>query len=285
MTEPDQPAPVDVDAAHLALDAAVAQLVQPSTERLDRADGQLDDHVAAQRADDRATERELELRHAGYLRAGHAAQARRTLEQLLDHRRRVAARRGSEAVTATAGVVPSLLDQLLASVGGSGGDNGAAGAGAHRAPIALAAAELIGHIQRTIRWGRLASGDKDPHPDVRVQLRRWAARAPLWRDQHPEYLAVAAQHAEGWVASVRALLNPGKRTTITDPCPECRRTVAYVLDDEGQTVRRAALEVDLTHKIGRCHGCHSTWPPEFLARLLQQQRAEDEARDAMGAAR
>lgn len=279
MTEPHaEPTPAELDMARLALDTAVQQLVQPAVEQITRADGILDDHVAAQRAEERAVEHELEQRHARYLRAGHAAQARRTLEQLSDHRRRVTAARSSEGVTATSAVVPALLDQLLGQVGGNS-DSGGAGAGAHRSPIALAAAELVGHIQRTIRWGRIASGDQDPDPDVRVQIRRWAARAPVWHADHPEHLVAAATAAEHWVAAIRALISPGKRTTITEPCPHCHRTTARVLDDTGETVRRPALEVDLTHKTARCWSCNSGWPAEFLAELLAQQRAEQRARE------
>jgi hypothetical protein len=278
VVDPDQAAPVDLDQCRLALDAAVAQLVHPSTEKIARADGMLDEHVAAQRAEERAVDAELAARHARYLKGRQHAQARRTLEQLSDHRRRVAAGRGSEAVTTTSAVVPSLLDQLLDQVGGNS-DSGGAGAGAHRSPIALAAAELVGHIQRTIRWGRIASGDTDPHPDVRVQIRRWAARAPTWHRDHPDHLIAAAHAAESWVASIRALISPGKRTTITEPCPHCHRHTARVQDDTGETVQRPALEVDLTHKTARCWGCNSGWPAEFLAELLAQQRAEQLARD------
>ena len=270
MTEPDQPAPVDVDAAHLALDAAVAQLVQPSTERLDRADGQLDEHVAAQRAQDRAVERELEARHAKHLRARHAAQARRVLEQLSDHRRRVEERRGSDAVTATTGAVPSLLDQLRDAVQSSSSTGGAASAGAHRSPIGLAAAELLAHIEREVGRG-----------PIRQRVRLWAEQVRTWADEQPEVLAHAAQLAEQWVATGRGILNPQRRLVAKGACPQCGRTTVHQPDDTGEVVRRPALELHVGSGTAsaRCiaPGCGAHWPAgmlQHLARVLEEQAQE-----------
>lgn len=271
MTEPEQAAPVDVDAAHLALDAAVAQLVQPSTEKVDRADGQLDTHVAQQRADESAVEHELERRHAHYLRNRHAAQARRTLAQLIDHRRRVAAARTSHAVTASSGHIPSLLDQLRDAVQSSSSTGGAASAGAHRSPIGLAPAELLAHIEREV-------GHRYTCP-LAADVRAWAAAVVRYAAEAPDQLARAAHLAEQWVATGRAILNPQRRLVAKGACPQCGRTTVHQPDDTGEVVRRPALELHFGDgRAGaRCLACNEHWPAgmlQHLARVLEEQAQE-----------
>lgn len=247
--------------ARLQLDVAVAQLVQPSTEKIARADGLLDDQVAAQRADQRAVDAELSSRHARYLRAGHHAQARRTLEQLSDHRRRVTAGRGSEAVTTA--VVPCLLVQLRSEIGASSNTGAGGSAGPYRSPIALPATQLYAEIQRQTRApvGAL---------DLRPHVSRWAI--------DPHDLTDAAARAETWVEQIRTLLNPPKRWSHPGACPDCGHTTAHVLDPSGDTVRKPAIEFDRQHGRARCLRCPARWTTEAqlhnLARVLDQQHEQ-----------
>lgn len=271
MTEPEQPEPPDLDAARLRLDVAVQQLVQPSTEKLDRDPApDLDDT-------DQARDLELQRDHARALRNRDHAGARRALERLTDHRRRVHDEHHRRARTIQQTELPSLLDQLEAAVESSSSLGGPSGAGATRSPIGLAAAELLADIRHAVRWGTLAHPDGKPlPPTLRDQLRAWVARAGHWQTEAPHYLAIAAQRAEQWVEKARAILTPPRTFGIAGACPRCGRRTAHVRDDAGDYVRRDAVQVDYATETARClaHDCDGVWPPEMLAWLGATMRAE-----------
>lgn len=268
MTDDEAP---DLGMAHIRLDAAVQQLIQPTTEHVDRATAEHDPDVADLDAEHRRRTAELRGRHAALLRAGQRPQATRVLARLIAHEHQARARRTDRAE------LPSLLDQLRAAVAGTGGSNGAPGAGAHRSPIALGAAQLLGDIERTIRWGLTATAGRDPHPDTRAQLRAWAGLAGWWRTDHPAYLLAAAGWAETWVTDARALLNPPRRWSRPGMCPACKATIAHVRDETGELVRRPPLELDRTAVTVRCLACSTRWDEDklpLLAAVLEEQDRE-----------
>lgn len=242
----------DLD-TQLRIAVALDQLLQPGKQHLDRADPIADPLAAAQHADERQADRELEQRHARYLRAGHHAQARRTLTQLLDHRRRVAARRHAAGATVADAELPSLHEQLVDAVATSSNTGGGnSKAAAHRQAIGLAAAELLHHIERTIGRG-----------DVAEQARAWAAC------EHDDPDA-AATLAEQWVEQARTILDPPRRWTHPGACPNCGKAIAEVRDDTGELVRRPALELDRTHGTVRCLRCGTRWVTEAQLRALER---------------
>ncbi|QJY46668.1 DUF7340 domain-containing protein [Pseudonocardia broussonetiae] len=259
MTEPEQAAPVDVDAAHLALDAAITQLVQPSTEKVDRADGLIDSQVAQQRAEERATTAELQRRLAGHRAAGQQMQAHLVMRQLRDHRRRVVKRRTNGR--ATTAVVPSLLVQLRSEIGASSNTGAGGSAGPYRSIIAIPATELHAEIQRTTHAPRGAL-------DLRPHVTRWAATTTD--------LVHAATKASAWVEQIRTLLNPPKRWHHPGACPDCGQATAHVVDTSGDLVRRPAIEFDRDRGRARCLRCPAHWDTEAqlhqLARVLVEQQ-------------
>lgn len=247
----------DLDAT-TRLTAAVAALTEPTTHNLRRADPAADPHAARLNADDRAHDRELAARHAHYLRAGHHAQAARTLQALIDHRTRVIQRRQRAADTTAA--EPSLLDQLRTEIGASNNTGAGGSAGPYRSIIAIPAAELLAAIQRHV-----GARPDDPLPS---KVRHWADAAADAEQ--------AAATAEQWAAKIRSLLNPPKRWHHPGACPDCGHRIAHVADDSGQEVRRPAIEFDRTRGRARCLRCPARWETEAqlrqLARVLIEQQ-------------
>jgi hypothetical protein len=264
-TAQDEPTPETLLAATLALGVAVDQLTKPGLEYLDRSPA-TDDAVQLVDAEHAAHARDLQAAHAlalhqrdeiGVLRA----RARITAHDLRARRRAV-----------TTATLPSLLDQLVDAVAGTGGRNGVHGAGPYRAAIGLAAAELIGHIQRAV-WAR-------PDHDLAAKLREWADA--LADEQNATTLPDGAALAEVWVVRARQILAPDRGFEIPEPCPHCGNRWAYVLDDTGTRVRKSALYVGYADQVARClvGACGSRWPKthwDHLKALLEQRRNERDA--------
>lgn len=256
---------IHTDDARVRLDHAVAALTRPTMVTLSREDAQKDSIAAAALRDDRAAEQELSQRHARYLRAGHTAQAVRTLERLIELRLRIADRRARQQETAAE--VPSLLDQLEAEVGASSSGPGeGASAGPYRSVIAIEAAELLQVIQRVTGARR--------GPSLNEDVQGWAAA----RGEEDG----AADLAEGWVASIADLLNPPKRFQRPGACPQCGNRTAHV-DNGSEMVRTTAIEFepDLERPRARCRRCPARWVGDTqlrqLAKALEQSLTEQEA--------
>jgi hypothetical protein len=265
-----QPAAIDTEvlnAAQTRLVAAVGALLQPASVPLGRDASALDDEHAAAMA-------ELRTRHAAQRRRRDRAGMRRTLSALIARERlHQAAARGRETREAD---VPSLLDQLHDAVWSTQGGGGAA-AGVHRWHYGVDAAELLAEIRRAVA--------ARPHDPLPLRVRSWASLAGHWRTTAPQRLLDAAVAAESWVRSARDVLNPRRRMTAVGACPDCGVAVVHQADDTGDTVRRPALEIDVSSGWARClaHGCGATWSPErlpLLASVLEQQAGEREATQA-----
>lgn len=203
----------------------------------------------------------LRDRHAALLRAGQPAQARRVLARLIDHERRRQARAAASLLRH--GAVPSLLDQVREAVTSSSGNGHRGSAGPHRSPIGLSAAELLGAIEREV--GHRYTGPLDR--DV------WA-----WVNGHTA-APWAVDTMAGWVSRARAVVDPPRPVSLAAACPQCGRSVVHV-EDSGERVRRAALQVDRTTGTAACiaPGCDAVWTPDrwaFLAAVLEQQTREE----------
>lgn len=262
MTTPEHHDPATLGAAQLRLDVAIAQLIQPSTEHIDRSAAAVDPGVRDVDTEHAQHSRDLRRQHARHLAAHRHAQARAVLARLIAHEHRARARRTTQAD------LPSLLEQLHDAVQSTQGGGGAS-VGPHRSPIGLAAAELIAAIQRTVR----ARGTDD----LAAALRAWVAQTPHWRTTCPDHLLAMAPVAEAWVTSARTLLNPSRRWTHPGACPNCGQATAHVPSDTGEIVRRPALELDRGTATARCLGCGTTWGPErlsLLAAVLEEQARE-----------
>ena len=141
-----------------------------------------------------------------------------------------------------------------------------------RRAIGLAAAELIGHIQRAV-WCR-------PDHDLAAKLREWADT--LAAEQNATTLPDGAALAEAWVVRARQILAPDRGFEIPEPCPVCGNRWAYVLDDTGTRVRKSALYVGYADQVARClvGACGYRWPKPYwdhLKALLEQRRNERDA--------
>lgn len=259
------PEPINDTAARLQLNAAVDQLTQPVVEQLHRADAIIDSAAAELARDDRAEEKDLTQRHARYLKAGHTAQAVRTLERLIDLRKRIAAR--VEKQRSTSAVIPALLDQLQAEVASSssGLGEGAAAVGPHRSVLAIAAVQILQAVEHH------TGARRGPH--LGEGVRAWA--------EHAEP-APAAALAEQWVTDIRELINPTKRYQRPGACPDCGHRFAHVHDSSGELVRTTAIEFDPGTKPGteraHCRRCPAHWVGDTqlrqLGKALEQSRTE-----------
>jgi hypothetical protein len=235
--------------ARLRLDTALDQLLNPETQPLDR------DHAAA-----RQLLREANRDHLNRIRElarrlrtnPHDPAIRRDLRAAGQRHR---ARRAALAADLARDVaeLPPLLDQILDAVQSSSSTGGPAGAGAHRSPIGLDAADLLADI-------RAALGAR-PGDDLHARLRAWA----------PSDLDAAADRAERWVADGRALLNPRRTLEAKAPCPVCGNRHVWQLDPAtGERVRRAALQIDYATGSARCiaPSCTGYWPRERIDLLV-----------------
>jgi hypothetical protein len=245
-----------------AVDLA-AQLLNPGARELPREieGGEL----AQQAAHHSAQVAQLRHQHADLLRRRMGPQARRVLARMLDHeRRRVRAERA--LAVATAGV-PSLLDQVIDAIESSSGTGGRTRSHAHRSPIGLAAAQLVGDIEAVVGHG----------PREQLARRAWG-----WAVRHSATPRARA-HLGDWLSRARQVVEPARPVDLAAPCPACGESVSWAADDTGQVVRRAALQIDRTTGTARCtarpHGrpCGATWSSgalTFLANLLEAQAAQ-----------
>jgi hypothetical protein len=245
------------DAVELA-----AQLLNPGVHELSReAEGGELAGQAAQHAGEVARLRA----QAGDLRArGLRPQATRVMFRAMDHeRRRLSAERALAVLSAP---VPSLLDQVVDAIeSSSAAARPGAVAKAHRSPIGLAAAQLVGDIEAVVGHG--------PRPQLARRTWGWAVR----HSATPR----AGAHLADWLTRARSVVEPSRPLDLAAPCPACGETVAWLADDCGLPVRRTALQIDRATGHARCvarpHGrpCGASWAPgalTFLAGLLETQR-------------
>jgi len=215
---------------------SIAELTQPTTHDLQRVPPNDTQRAEMERAERKALRQQVEV-----LRE-------RQMHQAIDALLR---RHGAELAgrTTSTAAVPSLLDQLADAVQGSGGTNGAGGAGAYRAAIGLAAAGLLAAIRTTLAY----HGD-----DLAGALRAWQ---PDDEDQ-------AAIVAAGWVTQGRAIVEPPRWSEVPAPCPLCgTRYVTGVVD--GERTRRAAVRINLSGAYAQCdhEGCIGFWDEDHLRDL------------------
>lgn len=224
--------------------AALAALIDPTPEPLDR-------DLAATRA------RLAELldehhRHTAYLRrrltlaADDDVAAERAVCAMQEAARRFRARRAALRVDHPD--PPSLLEQLLDAVHGTGGAYSGASNGVHRSPATLAAVDLVATIRRHL-------GDRDG--DLDTTLRHWQPADEL----------EAAAHLDTWAAAIRALLDPPRSLEGVAPCPACGNRWVRVRDGD-EWHRRAAIRIAI-HPSGSPNedyaeclhpACDGYWP-------------------------
>lgn len=171
------------------------------------------------------------------------------------------------ALTAPEPDPPSLLEQLLDAVHGTGGNNGAAGAGVHRSPVALGALDLVLAIRR--------------HLGVYRDVDLWAAL----RAWQPADEVTAAAQLDTWAAAIVALLDPPHNLEGVAPCPACGER--YVRVQEGdEWIRRAAIRI-VIHRTGSplddyavclAEACGQRWPRIRWNLLAAAMTVDDQAR-------
>jgi hypothetical protein len=261
----DEPTPETLLAATLALGVAVDQLTKPGLEYLDRSPA-TDDAVQLVDAEHAAHARDLQAAHALALHQRDEIGVLRARARITAH----ALRARKRAVTRAP--LPPLLEQLVDAVSGRTSPGNRAGS-IHRAAIGFAAAELIANIERGTRH---RPGD----PDLTANVRAWTEA--LVEAQNPTELTAAAVCAERWVIDARAILTPDQVIPIPFDCPTCGNRWAWVFDDTGQRVQRAALQANMRDLVIRCvhHGCTGWWPKPMWKLLGAQINQDVEERAA-----
>lgn len=260
----------DLD-GHLRLHHAIDQLCTPTRVALDRYRPEADPQTAATAAEaDQQHQAAMDHHRARYQRAtaaGSAGGQRAALQALITTEQLHRARQAQQQprLTATTAEIPSLLDQLAEAVESSTG-TGHGSKGVHRAPIGLAAAELLGEITRAV-------GYRDqPGRTLVDTVRAWA-----------ETPSADPDIAESWASRARETVTPNRTFELAGACPICRTRYVWTLDDTGRRVRRAAIQVNYASRSARCAApnCTASWGPDYLehlARVLIQDRKEH-ARD------
>jgi len=250
----DTASQLDPFTAGIQLQTVVDQLTQPTVHHLDR-DPTPGTDAWQQQRDDQALADEIwaALRHTIVTR--DAALARRQLDVLdLIERRREA----REVPTVT---LPSLLHQLQDAIpNGSDNSGSSGGTGASRSPLALAALDLLTEIATTAGV-RAGSGS----PAFTEQLRSWCERVCGDETQ----VVRAAELAADWPERARTLLDPPKKWTMPGACPACGKTTAHV-EQDGEQVRRPAIEFDPAAGKARCLRCSARWDGEQALRQLNK---------------
>jgi hypothetical protein len=80
-----------------------------------------------------------------------------------------------------------------------------------------------------------------------------------WRPQDRECLIDISAEIQSWVKAVDDLLAVPPIYLRGHACPQCNRTFAYKIQDDGQKVRtQAALTLSVDHGA-QCLSCHATW--------------------------
>lgn len=252
MTEPGQ-----------RLATAIAALCDPTTVRVDRLAITEQDRQAVRATNTEAAQahREQLARYRGHLALYTAREddaGVRRVQALIDrretlHRAAIEQRRTAEAV------VPSLLDRLHDAVQSTQGGGGAS-AGVHRAPIGLAAAELLAEIRREI-------GQRDGDLDAHLRA---------WKPDGSDDLDDAACMVAAWVQDGRAIIEPPRMSEARAACPNCGTRYVYV-DEDGERVRKAAISINLTDGYAQClnRACGTRWDRDhfdLLAAVLRQDQ-------------
>jgi hypothetical protein len=247
--------------------ALAAELCNPRRHQLDRDPVELASALGELDDDDRAADRRLRARHADALRRPRQpGQARRALSALREHRTVVAARRAS--LSARDVEVPSLLDQVVDAIESSSGSGHRSSSGPSRSPIGLAAAALVGDIEREV-------GHHGPRAQLGHAVWTWVAGAPVSAGQGGP---AAGEVLARWVARAHQVINPPRPVELAAACPQCGTRTVRAPDDSGQVVLRPALQIDRVSGMVTCAAswCRASWGPElweFLARVLAHDPA------------
>lgn len=257
MTDQHDTAPqLDPFTAGVQLQTVVDQLTQPTVHQLDRDPVPGTDAWQQQRRDQTLAD-ELWRTAERATSERNLPAARQALDRIRLVQQRQAAR---DTPTVT---IPSLLHQLQAAIptGNETGSSGSSPAGS-RSPIAVAALDLLTEIERTIGAARGA--------DLAGQLRPWCDRVCNDETQ----VVRAAELAADWPDRIRTLLDPPTRWTMPGACPACGKTTSYV-DQDGEQVRRPAIEFDPKAGRARCLRCPARWDGEQALRQLSKALTEE----------
>jgi hypothetical protein len=267
--QPDQPTTEHALAARLQLEVAVQQLVTPAVQQLDRSRAETDTAVADTEATAMRTHHDqmgiLRARYVYALRRLDDVGARRTLGALVARERDFKLARAARATASAA--IPSLLERLQTAVESSQGVG--ITTGVHRSPIGLAAAELLGAIQRAV-------GHRGAENALAEQLQHWAR--DVEQNADATILIEKAGLAERWVVDARAVVEPDRGFEIRGACPLCGTRRVWVQDGD-ERVQKAALQVSYASRSARCiaPGCAGHWATEYLehlTRVVVQDRQE-----------
>lgn len=186
--------------------------------------------------------------------------------------------RGYTGVTRHVGL--SLLEQLRDEVANSS-NRGGRRKSSSSSPVGVDALDLWNTIATGALFLAAQTGAHIDGVDTEHVLRASVAATSLLADLEA---ALGVRLAlQGWVKSIRTLLDPPKRVPLwTQACPveDCGEETVWRLDEsDGEVKRTAALEVSFAEdtlgqvvaKEARCLACGAEWGRQsllFLARLL-----------------
>ena len=159
---------------------------------------------------------------------------------------------------------PSLYQQLVEAKAGQTGERCGGTAGMPLWPDALDLATRIDTRLHELNQGRgHDTYDRAYLLDVRA-----------WKVEDTEHVETIATEIESWATTITNLLNPERKISLPNPCPQCQVAVVH-RQSAGEKIRTAALHID--NQGCHCLNCKTRWTPEYythLARVLGYKPAD-----------
>lgn len=178
--------------------------------------------------------------------------------------------------------LPSLLDQLLASIQSSmGGSTSGASLAFEGAPLNTSALFEAMKITAQIDSWCHAVGIVATHQPAH-DLRAWYAMTLA----RPETREFETKHLEQWKRTIESLLDPPRQKDLPDACPECGATEWWDPKTGARYHRPLVIRYkpdDPGDATGMCRACAHVWNARELAFAIEQAERHAKETQAEGA--
>lgn len=144
---------------------------------------------------------------------------------------------------------PSVYDDMKAELAGR---QGTAFGGSSRSmpPLWVDGVDWFRVVDATVaQWAPGATGST---PERLTYLLEWT-----WQPKDYLWLRGAATELQGWAQDAKELIEGRGRFEITAPCPACQTAQVTRVDESGEHVRSAALQVSMAGAC--CLACGHRW--------------------------
>lgn len=135
-----------------------------------------------------------------------------------------------------------LLLQLTVEVANSSASPTFKASSGNPLPIAAAAFDLLSEIVEEVTenyWRTYPKHRVVAYGALAKMMSAWCIAARLEERE----LRLATTYLEGYVRTIRGLLNPVRRWDIKGTCPKCKQRFVRILGDDGHTIRRNTISI------------------------------------------